>query len=123
MRGIARYQKNHVEVASPSQLLLMLLRKAVLKLDEAAEAHEAQDWSSWQSCLHRVRAIYSELAMGLDSEHPPDLCDNLRRLYLWCIRELNTAATTKDIDKIPGVRRVTETLLEAWVDSLGEDQG
>ncbi len=121
MRGIATYRKGHVQAASQSQLLLMLLRKAVLKLDEAEACHEEEDWTGWQACLHHVRAIYSELIFGLDDESSPELCGNLRRLYLWSIRELSSAASSRELAGLASVRRVTTTLLDGWVDGLGDE--
>ncbi len=121
MRGIASYQKNRVQAASQSQLLVMLLRKAVLKLDEAQRCHEAEDWPGWQAALHHVRAIYSELVFGLDHEVAPELCDNLRRLYVWCIRELNAASTGRQLERLAGVQRVCRTLLDGWVSNAGDE--
>ena len=119
MKGLARYKKVGVQSASNGQVLVMLMRGAMLKLDEAADSVEVDPKSAVER-LRTVRKIYGELLAALDDSHAPEVCGNLRRLYTWCIRELAHAERDLDRSKILGVGQVTETLLEAWTGAIAE---
>lgn len=119
MKGIARYEKVDAQSASNSQILVMLMRGASLKLDQAAECSES-DPTRCIELMRTVRKIYGELFAALDDSDAPDVCGNLRRLYAWCIRELAQAEKDRDRARILGVGQVTDTLLEAWTGAIAE---
>lgn len=118
MRGIARYKKVGVQSASKGQVLVMLMRGAVLRLDEAAAGIGERPEASIES-LQRVRKVYGELLAALDDSQAPEVCAHLRRLYTWAIRELAAAERSREPEKIRAVRGVTQTLLEAWEGAVG----
>jgi len=119
MKGIARYKKVDVESASNGQVLVMLMRGASVKLDEAAECVESDPKEAIQK-LRQVRDVYGELLASLDDATAPEVCASLRRLYGWCIRELAQAEKEKSRARILGVGQVTDTLLEAWTGAVAE---
>ena len=113
MRGIAAYKQSRVESASPAQVVMMLFQEAVHRLTRAMHTQEG-DIAGWRQDLHHVREIYLELLGALDHEAAPELCENLQRLYQWCIDELVQAGKKHDEAKIRDVLQVSTTLLEGW---------
>ena len=118
MRGIRRYKQVGVQSASNGQVLVMLMRGSLLRLDDAAD-DMGDDPQAAIASLQKVRAVYGELLAALDTSEAPELGGHLRRLYTWSIRELATAERTGDVEKIGAVRNVTQTLLEAWEGAVG----
>lgn len=118
MRGIRRYKQVGVQSASSGQVLVMLMRGSVLRLEQAMD-EASEDPAAAVVSLQKVRDVYGELLANLDDEQSPEVCAHLRRLYTWCIRELAAAERSHDVDKIKGVRDVTQTLLEAWEGAVG----
>ena len=113
MRGIAAYQQNRVESASPAQIVMMLFQEAVHRLTRALHTLDS-DPVSWRKDIHHTREIYLELFSALDPQAAPEMCANLGGLYQWCISELVEAGRTKDEKRIRDVLKVTTTLLEGW---------
>ncbi len=114
MRGIQQYRSTAVETASNQMLLILLLESAMEKLELAFEALDQGDISQFRSHLAHVREVYSELMVSLDHEYSPDLSAKLHRLYVWCIRELARAGSSRDAEALRGVQRVTESLFLTW---------
>lgn len=117
MRGLNAYQSARVETASPSAILVMLMETAVLRLESACE-RDASDHGGFQGDLHHVRSIYFELISALDDSASPELCSQLRNLYMWNVRELMAAGRGRDMAKVQAVKRVTKTLQEAWQEAV-----
>jgi flagellin-specific chaperone FliS len=58
--------------------------------------------------------------VSLDHETAPDIAANLHRLYAWCITELAQSTSDQDVDRIRSVRKVTQTLYEAWTEAIDQ---
>jgi len=111
MNGIARYKQARSRVG-PEQLVLLLLQEAVVRLTRLESTSGAD--LRWVQDLHHVRAIVLELFDGLDPSVDEALVARLANLYQWCIEELIRAGNEREKDVIVPVRKVLETLLEAW---------
>ncbi len=118
MRGIDEYRTTAVHTAPKETLLLMLLESALEKQDLAISAIEAGDRKGARAFLAHTRQVYSELMLCLDHAVAPELSARLSRLYVWCIRELAKAGTGQDAERVRGVQRVTESLLETWSEAI-----
>lgn len=114
MRGLNKYKTNRVESASPKRLLVMLFETAVVRQESAIAALETDDMTKARMDLNRARAIFLELAAGLDPEVDPALCARLGGLYSWLVQQLVKAERERDIDAIEGTLKVTYELLAGW---------
>ena len=122
-RALKSYKNTRVESAPTEQILVMIFQAAVLRQEAAIEAIEAGEWAVMHEKLHECRLLFGEVLSGLDDEVFPELCSRLRRLYVWCMRELVSAERERSPDMIRGVLRVTNSLLEGWTEAarrLGE---
>jgi flagellar biosynthetic protein FliS len=111
MKGIGAYRAARKK-ASPEQLVLLLYREALRRLDglKSAPADDAR----WVGDTHHVRAILLELSDALDPEAAPELCGQLQRLYLWCMSELVTAGREREPARIVAVHDVVRDLHDGW---------
>ena len=122
-RGLDSYRSTRVESAPTEQILVMIFQAAVLRQENAIKALESGNNGEAHTLLHEARILFGEVLAGLDDDVFPELCSRLRRLYGWCMRELIAAEGEQDPDKIRGVMRVTQSLLEGWTEAarrLGE---
>ncbi len=113
MRGVARYQNTQKTVASPAQIVLMLLQTAIQRLTRASDPASVGS-SAWYRDLHRVREILLELKFALDHEAAPNLCERLANVYDWSMKELVRAGSERNTEPVINVLRSTTSLLEGW---------
>ena len=112
----ARYQKNHVTLASPATIVSMLFDGAIRFANEAAQAIEKRDRPRVGDRLNKSHAILEELASTLDRSHAPELCDNLLGIYGFCMKELLRANLSQDPAVIAGVVKTLMPLRDAWAE-------
>jgi flagellar protein FliS len=108
------YKRATLENAPPIKIVRMLYQGAMRFLDEAARLDPEADRNAFQDRLHRAEAIVVELRISLESEHAPELCAELERLYLFVEDEIRTAVQEGTTEPIAAARRVIETLGSAW---------
>jgi flagellar protein FliS len=94
--AIAKYKSVQVTTSSPGELLLMLFDGLFRFLGEARDAMVAKDATRTGERISRAHAILEELASSLDSRHAPELCDNLRGIYTFCMGHLVQANVRRD---------------------------
>lgn len=107
MKGIGAYRAARKQ-ASPEQLVLLLYREAIRRLEGLADV-DASD-GRWISDTHHVRSILLELSEALDSEEAPELV----RLYDYCIHELVVAGSERDPARLEPVKKVIRDLHDGW---------
>ena len=56
--------------------------------------------------------------VALDHESAPELSANLSRLYTWVIGEIGRAGLEKDPDSHRWTLKVTQNLLDGWVEAF-----
>ena len=112
------YQSGAVFTASPAQLVLMLFDGAVKFLNLAAEGFNRQDPLDFNLTVHqniqKSQAIIRELKACLDPEKGPEFADKMTALYNYFDRRLQEANMRKEREPIDEVRRLVETLRDAW---------
>jgi flagellar biosynthetic protein FliS len=118
MQGIRQYQNTALHTAPRETLLLLLLEAALEREDSAVEALQGGDLGLAREHLSFARNVFSELMLALDHEMAPELAARLHRLYLWCLRELARAGSTRDPTIVEGVRKVTQSLLDTWTTAV-----
>jgi len=111
MKGIGAYRAARKK-ASPEQLVLLLYREALRRLEGLADA--PADDPRWIKDTHHVRAILLELSDALDPKEAPELCKQLGALYAFCMSELVTAGSERDPARIEPVKKVVRDLHDGW---------
>jgi flagellar secretion chaperone FliS len=112
---IARYQAVKVTTSSPGDILVALLdglfkflhiaRHGLTKGGDRAKAGQA---------ISKAHAIISELLSSLAPEHAPELCQNLARIYDFCLTRITHANRHNDPKAIEEVMRVMTPIREAF---------
>lgn len=113
--AIDAYRQSSIENAPPIKIVRLLYEGALRFLDQAEREDPADPGSRFVHFLGRADAIVSELRLAIDpSVEAPEITDNLARLYLFCEQELGQAGYERSAERLPGVREVLGTLLDAW---------
>lgn len=112
--SIASYRENLIRTASREQILLLLYDGAIGFLRQAEEKIRAKEYEAKGRLLTRAYAIIFELNACLDHKAAPEIAEQLSALYLFIMKEIQSANARCDAKPIEGVLGVLETLREAW---------
>ena len=109
------YLTSSVETAPPIKIVRLLYQGALRYVAQAATTDASDASSRFVELCSNADAIVAELRLALDpAAGGGDVVDNLTQLYLFCEGELQSAMLERSTDRLPGVKRVLDTLLEAW---------
>ena len=110
---------------TPERLITMLFDRLVRDLVAAEQAIDAGDVLTANNELVHAQQILWELIGSLDVEKWSGAAQ-LNQLYLWSVRELMLANSTKDVTKVRDVRALLEPLGETWHEAaaiVGKQRG
>jgi flagellar protein FliS len=112
---IARYQAVKVTTSTPGDLLVALL-DGLFKFLHIAKHNLAKkgDRAKAGMAMSRAHAIISELLASLAPEHAPELCQNLARVYDFCLTRITYANRHNEPAAIDEVMRVMTPIREAF---------
>jgi flagellar protein FliS len=113
-RGANQYLQTQVQSRSPLELVVMLYDGAIQSADAAREAMVSGNIAARRAALSKMMAIISQLQNTLDMERGGEIAENLDRIYAWATARLLDAVVKRDTQPIDEVRRVLESLREAW---------
>jgi flagellar protein FliS len=112
---IARYQAVKVTTSSPGDLLVALLDGLFKFLHVARHGlGKGGDRARAGQAMSKAHAIIAELLASLAPEHAPELCQNLSRVYDFCLTRITYANLHNDPQAIDEVMRVMTPIREAF---------
>lgn len=110
----AAYRMASIENAPPIKIVRMLYLGALRYLDNASKEDPENPESRFLYWLGRTDAIVTELRLAIDKSQGGDVVESLEKLYIYCEDEIGKAGLERSTDRIAGIRRVLEVLLDAW---------
>jgi len=110
-----QYLKTRVMTASPEQLQLMLYDGAIRFCEQARVAVEAKEIENSYNLLSRAEKIVLELASSMRDDMAPDVCANMRGLYMFCYERLVQANLKKEIEPIDEALQVLNHMRQTWL--------
>jgi flagellar protein FliS len=113
-RGLNSYRQTQVQSRTPLELVVMLYDGALQSLWTARGAIERRDIPARRDALSRAMAIISELQSTLNLEQGGSVAATLDQLYSYATRRLLEATMKNDVAPVDEVRRLLETLRDAW---------
>lgn len=120
------YLETQVMTASPYRLHLMTVDGAIRFAKQAEEALQKEDRESAHLSLGKSREFVNELISGLDSEHAPELVEQLKALFVFVYRRLAEADMHQDASLVGEALEILGMHRRTWVDlmdKLHEEQG
>lgn len=108
------YLKTKVMTASAEELQLMLYDGLLRFCEKARTAIEEKKIEESYTMLSKSQRIVMELICSMKYEIAPDVCENLRSLYMFCYERLTEANLTKDIKKLDEAIGIIHHIRETW---------
>lgn len=109
------YRNASIENAPPIKIVRLLYEGALRFLDQAAQEDPTDPTSRFLHLVGRADAIITELRLAIDhSLEASEVTQDLERLYLYCEDELGKVSYERTAERLPNVRGVLVTLLDAW---------
>ena len=114
MKGLETYQEVAITTQSRGRLVVMLYDGAIKFLKLAINELNAGNMDEKWVYIRKAMDIIDELNAVLDMEAGGEVATNLRNLYLFMTRHLNTANINKDPQMINEVIKLLEELNQGW---------
>ncbi|UYV13312.1 MAG: flagellar export chaperone FliS [Phycisphaera sp.] len=108
------YLRSQVMSATPTELRLLLLDGAIRFAYQGKQGLIDKNYEQSFEGISQCRAIVTELAVGVNREVDPDLCDRVTSLFMFMFSELTEASMQKDPERIQGVIELLEFERETW---------
>jgi flagellar protein FliS len=119
---INTYLNNHYEGMSPEQLILVLFKAALERLQKAKEGVEENNIQKRGENLSKAIAIISELNASVDSTMTDEHTQFLRGLYASILAELPKVSITNDVTILTRTHKYISKLKEIWEkDVMGKE--
>lgn len=119
--GINQYRSvagSAATVASPHQLIQMLLDGALTRLAQAQVAMKARKIADKAQHIDRCLAILEGLRLSLDHQQGGELAANLDRLYEYMQRQITVANARNDPKLLDEVAGLLREIKSGW-DAIG----
>ena len=113
-QAINQYQQNHIQYASPIQLVAMLYDKAIIHLTIARDRLVEKDIDAKCLAISRVIDIVTELQVVLDKDRGGDIAERLDALYTYMLERLIMAHLHNDVQQMEEVLGLLQELRDAW---------
>ncbi len=112
--GINKYLNNHYEGMKPEQLILMLFKGALDRIDLTKEGIEENDTKKRGENLSKTIAIVSELNSSIDTTMNDESTQFLRGLYTAILTELPKVSINNDVQILQRTHAYMAKLMEIW---------
>lgn len=112
--GMQKYMNNHYEGMTPEQLILMLYKGALFRLQLVKQGIEEKNIQKRGENLSKVIAIIAELNASIKPDMNDESTNFLRGLYSAILMELPKASLTNDIEIINRTERYVSRLKDIW---------
>lgn len=113
--NLNEYLKTKVLTASPEQLQMMLYDGAIRFCEQARQDIQEKRIEDSFHHLTKVQKIMLELINGLRDDVAPEICQNMRRLYLFCYDRLVEANIKKTLAAIDEALLVLRDIRQTWI--------
>lgn len=112
--AINQYRQNHIQSASPIELVAMLYDKAIMHLTIAKDRLVEKDIDAKCLAMSRVIDIVTELQVVLDKDRGGDIAERLDVLYTYMLQTLTMAHYHNDVLPMEEVIGLLQELRDAW---------
>ena len=113
-RAANAYRRVYLESAAPTRILDELFGRLLADLEDARQKITVGDRGGKGHAIDHAMAIVAELSAALDFTAAPEICANLKLLYVYVNERLVDANVRIDRGPIDDAERVVLTLREAF---------
>jgi len=113
-QAINQYRQNHIQHASPVELVAMLYDKAIMHLTISMDCLVENNIDAKCLAMSRVIDIVTELQVVLDKDRGGAIAEKLDALYTYMLETLTMAHYHNDVQKMEEVLGLLQELRDAW---------
>lgn len=117
-RNVSAYQQSHVRTSSRGDLLIALYDGAIRYAYAARQAIERKDPAAKGHAVSGVMNILQELAGTLHHHESAELCQNLKDLYTYYMKQLQQGGMKMDTAPIDEVIGHLSDLRAIWAKAV-----
>lgn len=113
-KKLGNYQQAETEGKSQLELVVKIFDGALQSLTAAEAAYQNEDFQAGYKELEKVRRFVVHLYSTLDFVKGGEIADQLGRLYVFMMSELDLIEATKDLTKLNSCTKVLKNLRDGW---------
>ena len=113
-KKLTTYQQIDTEGKSQLDLVIKVFDGALQSLSAAEQAYAKTDFQSGYTELEKVRRFVVHLYSTLDFVKGGEIADQLGKLYVFVMNEIDIIEATKNTAKIESCAKVLRTLRAGW---------
>lgn len=110
-----QYKKTSVNTMTKGELLVLLFDEVIKKLNHSKILMQHEDFENANVNLEKCRKIFNYLIVTLDDKYK--LSQDLSELYMFFIKEIILASSTKSISNIDNIIPLIKDLRNTWVEA------
>ncbi len=120
--ALRSYHTLDVLAESPGRRIVKIYGHLVVMLRRAEENLRSSDWELAATHLDKASTAVEELLGALNFEEGGEIAERLGGIYTFMLRELLAVGVQRDPDSLVRLEKMTETLLEAWIHAVDEQE-
>lgn len=107
-----------VDTVGKSQidLILQVYTGALQAFAAGREQYGQQDFDRGYEEMEKARKFIVHLYTTLDFENGGEVAENLGKLYVFLMNQMDVIEATKDLDKIDSCTKILHNLRQGWLD-------
>ena len=113
-KKLGNYQQAETEGKSQLELVVKIFDGALQSLGSAETAYRNEDFQAGYKDLEKVRRFVVHLYSTLDFVKGGEIADQLGKLYVYMMSEIDLIEATKDIAKLRSCTTVLKNLRDGW---------
>lgn len=113
-KKLGNYQQAETEGKSQLELVVKIFDGALQSMAAAEAAYRKEDFQAGYKDLEKVRRFVVHLYSTLDFVKGGEIADQLGRLYVYMMSEIDLIEATKDLTKLTSCAKVLKNLRDGW---------
>ena len=120
--ALQSYYTLDVLAESPGRRIVKIYSHLAVMLRRAEENLQSSKWELAATHLDKASTAVGELLGALNFEEGGEMAERLGSIYTFMLRELLAVGVQRDADTLIRLKKMTESLLEAWIQAVDEQE-
>ena len=108
------YEDIEISTKSPVDLLLKIYDGALQSLAATKNAYEKSDFQTGYLSLEKTRRFVVHLYTTLDFDKGGAIAEDLGKLYVFVLNQIDMVEATKELDRIDSCTKVLTNIRDGW---------
>ena len=114
LNPVTTYKRAQTEGLNQRDLIVMCYKGAVNFLEQARQAHAAEDFDTFTDLLEKAHRVIVHLYTTLDTERGGEIAGKLGELYAYMVSQLYLVSATKEVATVESIIQMLNTVRAGW---------